>query len=94
MYSCKEVLAELAAYLDDEVALEVRKELEGHLSHCHTCRTLYDSTRKTLRIVTESGSFELPENISTQIVEKIMGRVRAGRKRPRRKGSDSSSKPR
>jgi hypothetical protein len=38
---------------------------------------LYDSTRKTLRIVTESGSFEYPEPIAEPLVNKVMDRIRA-----------------
>jgi hypothetical protein len=37
---------------------------------------LYDSTRKTLRIVTESGSFEYPEPIAEPLVSKVMDRIR------------------
>jgi hypothetical protein len=39
---------------------------------------LYDSTRKTLRIVTESGSFEYPEPIAEPLVSKVMDRIRTG----------------
>lgn len=71
MYSCDEVIAELANYLDDRVAAAIRQELELHLAHCPTCRVIYDSTRKTLRIVTESRAFELPAGITTRVMEKI-----------------------
>jgi hypothetical protein len=37
---------------------------------------LYDSTRKTLRIVTESGSFEYPEPIAEPLISRIMDRIR------------------
>ncbi|MGH7252507.1 MAG: anti-sigma factor family protein [Nitrospiraceae bacterium] len=90
MYSCDQVMAELLNFLDDQVAAEIRRELEVHLAHCRTCQALYDSARKTLTIVTDSRSFELPENISSRILEKIMSKVRgARRRRPK-----PSSKPR
>ena len=71
MFSCQELLAELGNYLDEQVAAEVRQELEVHLSHCRTCRVLIDSTRKTLKIVTECRSFELPADLSARIMAKI-----------------------
>ena len=89
MFNCNQVLAELANYLDDHLAAEIRREMEIHLSECLTCRAIYDSTRKTIRIVTESRSFDLPENISAKIVEKVMSKVLTGRKRRRRKGPDT-----
>ena len=77
MYSCDDVLTELGNYLDDELAAEVRVQLESHLSHCKTCQVLYDSSRKTLQIVTESSSFDLPDAISERLVSKVMSKIRA-----------------
>ena len=76
MIRCDEFITELGSLLDDEVAAEIRQQLESHLAHCSTCQVLYDSTRKTLRIVTESGSFEYPEPIAEPLVDKIMSRIR------------------
>ena len=78
MLSCRDLLAELGNYLDDQVVAELRQELEIHLGHCHTCQVLVDSTRKTLRIVTNSQCFELPTGIS----ERIMAKIRDARKAP------------
>lgn len=76
MIRCDEFINELGSLLDDDVAAEIRQQLELHLADCRTCQVLYDSTRKTLRIVTESGSFEYPEPIAEPLVEKIMSRIR------------------
>ena len=79
MISCDEFFAEFGDYLENRVPLEVRQELELHLSQCRTCHVLYDSTLKTLKIVTESSSFELPESVSEPIVERIMAKLRSER---------------
>jgi len=76
MITCEEFLAEIADYLENEVSPEVRKELELHLSQCHACHVLYDSTRKTIKIVTESSSFELPESVSDPIIDRVMAKLR------------------
>jgi len=76
VYSCEDVLRELGNYIDDEVAAEVRAQLELHIAHCKTCEVLYDSARKTLKIVTESSSFEVPEAVSERLVSKVMAQVR------------------
>ena len=78
MISCQDFITELGNLLDDDVAIEVRESLQAHLAHCQSCQVLYDSTRKTLRIVTESGSFEYPEPIAEPLVAKIMDRVKRG----------------
>ena len=69
-------MAEIGNYLEGDVAEEVRLLLENHLSHCRTCTVLYDSTRKTLQIVTDSGSFDLPGADFKPISEKIMAKIR------------------
>ena len=77
MFSCEDVLAELSDYLDDELNDSLRKQVEAHMGHCRTCRAVYDSTRKTLRIVTESGSFELSEDVSSRVASSIRAKIRA-----------------
>ena len=71
MLSCREVMDELAEYLYEDVAADLRRELEAHLQQCRTCNVLYDSTRKTLRVLTDSRCFELPVDLSARIMAKI-----------------------
>ena len=79
MITCEEFLAEFGDYLENQVSPEVLKELERHLSQCRVCRVLYDSSRKTVKIVTESNSFELPEDVSGPIIERVMAKLRKDR---------------
>lgn len=77
MISCTEFIAEIGNLLDDDVASELRTHLESHLAHCRTCQVLYDSARKTLRIVTDAGCFDLPETAVKPLVDVVMAKVRA-----------------
>jgi predicted anti-sigma-YlaC factor YlaD len=83
MMGCAEVIAALGDYLEGEVGEELRRQLHAHLAHCRTCQLLYDSASKTLKIVSESGCFTLPPEISEQMVEQIMDRVRVYRREHR-----------
>jgi len=76
MITCDEFMAEFGDYLSGRVSPEVREQLELHLSQCRTCQVLYDSTRKTIKIVTDSCSFDLPQAVSEQIVDKVMAKLR------------------
>lgn len=80
MISCADFMAEIGNYLEGEVAAEVRMQLEHHLSHCQTCTVLVDSTRKTVKIVTDAGSFDLPEDAFRPIAAQIMDKIRGGEK--------------
>jgi anti-sigma factor RsiW len=79
MITCDEFFAEFGNYLDGRVSPEVREELELHLSQCRACHALYDSTSKTVKFVTESGSFELPENVTESIIGEVMAKLRTGK---------------
>jgi anti-sigma factor RsiW len=71
LLSCEEVRAELSNLADDEVTAAARRELERHLAECHACEVLYDSTRKTIRIVTDAGAFALPDDVSKRLLDRI-----------------------
>lgn len=85
MITCDEFLTEFADYLENRVSPEVREQLELHLAQCRTCHVLYDSTRKTLKIVTETNSFDLPAELSEEMVTRIMTKVRDARSQQSRK---------
>jgi hypothetical protein len=76
MIGCSDFLAEIGSHLDGDVAAQLRTELENHLAHCQTCGVIYDSARNTVKIVTESGSFELPSAVSKTIAAQVMARIR------------------
>ncbi len=71
MLDCKQVLAELSNYLDEEVSLELKAALEEHLSRCYRCSLVFDTTRKTLKIVSEAGPFELPLEASARLYTRL-----------------------
>jgi hypothetical protein len=79
MITCDEFFAEFADYLENQVSSEVRQELELHLSQCRACHVLYDSTRKTVKIVSESDSFELPQDVFDPIMDRVMAKLRTDR---------------
>jgi hypothetical protein len=79
MITCEEFFAEFADYLENQASPEVREELELHLSQCRACHVLYDSTRKTVKIVSESDSFELPQNVFDPIIDRVMAKLRTDR---------------
>jgi anti-sigma factor RsiW len=80
LINCADFVAELDNYLDGDVAAAVRVQLEHHIAHCKTCTVLVDSTRKTLKILTENGLFDLPREAFESIADEIMARIRTKEK--------------
>lgn len=69
--SCKEVLEELSNYLDGDVVEELRREIEKHLSRCHRCTVVFDTTKQTLRIVRDAQPFEVPLQVSARLYARL-----------------------
>jgi hypothetical protein len=80
MITCDEFIAEFGDYLENQVPPEIREELDLHRHHCRECHVLYDSSFKTIKIVTESSSFELPKSVSDWIIDRVMAKLRADQK--------------
>jgi anti-sigma factor RsiW len=76
VYRCEDVLAELSAFVDDELPVEVRQHIEEHLRTCITCRVLIDTTRRTLKIVADGQAFEVPDVVSERLIERVIAKLR------------------
>jgi predicted anti-sigma-YlaC factor YlaD len=72
MFNCEQVRTVLGDYLDDILPSDIRHELDQHLAECRTCQVIFDTTRQTVRIVSDIGSCELPAAISERLVRRIM----------------------
>jgi len=77
MFSCAEFLAEFGDYLDGMATPELRAHLEEHLHECKTCQVIVDSTRKTIKIVTDHDTFTLSTGDVDPMVSEVMARVRS-----------------
>lgn len=80
MLSCAEFLAEFGDYLEDAANPELRARLEEHLHECKTCQVIVDSTRRTIKIVTDSDSFTLSADAVEPIVSQVMSRIRESKR--------------
>jgi len=74
--SCADFLAEFGEYLENTANPGLRARLEEHLRQCKVCQVIVDSTKKTIKIVTDSDSFTLPADEVEPIVQSVMARIR------------------
>jgi RNA polymerase sigma-70 factor (ECF subfamily) len=61
-FICKELVCNLSSYVDGQLQIQMRREIEKHLRYCTRCRVLVDSTRKLLYIVANEKYVEVPVN--------------------------------
>ena len=71
MLDCRQVLAEVSNYLDDEVTVELARAITEHLARCYRCWVVYDTTRRTLEIVSEC----LPPATPLPVSERLHARL-------------------
>ena len=73
---CKDFLKELTDYLDGNIQVEVRTELEEHLQWCHDCYVVLNTTKKTIEIYRDNQLYELPDTLRSKLHQAIITRCR------------------
>jgi anti-sigma factor RsiW len=74
LLTCRELIDFLAAYLDGELAPEVRADFEAHLSLCPDCGDYLASYREAIRIGKQAcePDAELPADLPRELVDAIL----------------------
>jgi anti-sigma factor RsiW len=65
--NCKGVIREISNYIDGELELPTRQELERHLEHCGECNLVVNQTRLTVEIFCDSKPIELPGEVKSRL---------------------------
>jgi anti-sigma factor RsiW len=73
--NCKGLIAELTEYLDGELQVSVRTELELHLMKCENCRVVVNTTRKTIEIFCNAEPAPLPEDVRSRLHDALVARL-------------------
>jgi anti-sigma factor RsiW len=77
---CSDFLQELTNYLDGAIDDRTKSELENHLSWCHNCYVVCDTTKKTIEIYRDSQLYELPEDLRTRLRSAIVSKCQGQKK--------------
>ena len=65
---CAEFLTELTNYLDGVLDEKTKVELENHLSWCHNCYVVCDTTKTTRNLSRLSSLYELPDDLRSRLL--------------------------
>jgi anti-sigma factor RsiW len=69
--NCKGVIREISDYIDGELELSARQELEHHLEHCGDCKMVVDQTRLAVDVFCDSEPVELPADVKSRLHEAL-----------------------
>lgn len=79
---CKDFLKELNEYLDGQIDVQLKTELEEHLQWCHDCYVVCNTTRKTIEIYHDNDVYPLPEPIRERLHQVIVAKCKAKSEQP------------
>ncbi len=65
--NCKNLIREISDYIDGDLELSVKQELEQHLEHCGECKMVVDQTRLTVEVFCDSKPVELPGDVKSRL---------------------------
>ncbi len=69
--NCKGVILEISNYVDGELDLSVKQELERHLGECVDCKMVVDQTKLTVEVFCDSMPVELPADVKSRLHEAL-----------------------
>ena len=65
--NCKGVIREISDYIDGELDLLAKQELERHLEDCEDCKMVVDQTRLTVDVFCDSKPIDLPGDVKSRL---------------------------
>ncbi len=77
--NCKGVIREISSYIDGELELTMKQELERHLQHCEDCKMVVDQTKLTVEIFCDSKPVDLPREVKSRLHEALRRKIREKR---------------
>jgi anti-sigma factor RsiW len=69
------VLREISNYLDGELDLSAKQDLERHLADCHDCQLTVDQTRFTVEVFCDEEPVELPADIRSRLHDALQRKL-------------------
>ncbi len=74
--NCSDFLKELTDYLDGVIDPQLRGELEDHLTWCHECFVICNTTKMTIEIYKDSQLYELPDDLRSRLRSAIVSKCK------------------
>lgn len=65
--NCQEVLDQLSDFLEEDLALELRQQIDSHLNGCRHCHLEVDTLRTTIQLYRTDDAVGTPIHLSERI---------------------------
>ena len=74
--NCDRVLLEVSNYIDGDVDVAMKREIELHLLECQHCTMIVVQTKLTVEIFCDSQAVELPQEVRSRLHEALRRKIR------------------
>jgi anti-sigma factor RsiW len=74
--NCQNVIHELSNFIDGELDVALKQDLEVHLKDCEECRLVVDQTKKTIEIFCDCEAVELPGEVRARLHEALRRKLK------------------
>ncbi len=79
MLTCKEFLAELTDFLDEETHSVLRAQLDKHISECPNCWVVVDTCKKTMQVFKGMEPQSIPNDVEARLMIALRRKMAARR---------------
>jgi hypothetical protein len=73
--NCTSAIYEISSYIDGELEVSVRIELEEHFRECEDCAIVVRQTQLTVEIFCNDKPIELPTDVRSRLHEKLKHKI-------------------
>jgi anti-sigma factor RsiW len=77
--NCETVIRELSNYLDGDLSVSVKLELEQHLNICKNCTLVVTQTKFTIEVFCDSEAADLPTDVKSRLHEVLLRKIEEAR---------------
>jgi hypothetical protein len=74
--NCDRVILEVSNYIDGDVDVVIKREIELHLENCPDCKLVMIQTKLTVEIFCDSQTVELPPDARSRLHEALQRKIR------------------
>jgi anti-sigma factor RsiW len=74
--TCDDVIREISNYIDGDVDVAIKREIEIHLRDCEGCTIIVSQTRLTVEMFFDSEPVELPQDVRLRLHEALRHKLR------------------
>ena len=75
--NCTDFLAKLTDYFDGQIDPALLEEVKIHLSTCHHCEVVVNTTRKTIDVYRDHEAYDFPDDLASRLRNAVMERCRS-----------------